>query len=239
MKNNVKELSLIEMSGVEKNYGASSRPTIALRDLNLNVSRGEYIALVGPSGSGKSTLLHIIGCLDTPSNGQYLLNGIDVGSLNRNKLADIRNRTIGFVFQKFHLLPRATALENVALPMRFAGVNPKSRLEKAANLLRQVGLEDRLNYRPSELSGGQQQRVAVARALANKPSLLLADEPTGNLDSKAGMEIIELLETLQTEDKTVIMVTHDEQLAKRAHRIIHLLDGKKMEDQIKAAKPHA
>ncbi len=222
---------LIQLSDVQKTYGKETGQVRALKSVDLEIAKGEYVSILGPSGSGKSTLLQILGCLDKPTQGTYRLEGTAVHQLDRNGLADVRNRSIGFVFQRFHLLPRATALENVALPLRFAGKDSAARHQRAKRLLEQVGLEDRMNHRPSELSGGQQQRVAIARALANEAPLLLADEPTGNLDSQSGKEIIQLLEKLHAEGRTIILVTHDEQLAQRTHRTIRLLDGRITEDR--------
>ena len=216
---------MIDLQGIWKNYTTGGTVVEALRDVSLEVGRGEYISVLGPSGSGKSTLLHVIGCLDTPTRGCYLLGGEEVSGLDRNRLAEVRNKRFGFVFQAFHLMPRATALENVALPLRFAGVRAAEGKARAAELLARVGLSDRLAHRPSELSGGQQQRVAIARALANRPDVILADEPTGNLDSQSGAEVIELLEELSAEGQTVIVVTHDERLAARTRRTIRMLDG--------------
>ena len=221
--------ALIDLRGIEKAYGKPPGQVRALCDIHLQVARGEYAALLGPSGSGKSTLLQIMGCLDAPTGGAYRLNGVEVASLDPNGLADIRNQMIGFVFQRYHLLPRATALENVALPLRLAKRDAQTQRQRAVALLERVGLKDRLTHLPSELSGGQQQRVAIARALANEPPLLLADEPTGNLDSKSGAEIITLLEELGAEGRTVIVVTHDESLAARTRRVIRLLDGRIVE----------
>ncbi len=222
---------MIRLEDVGMRYTAiGAAPVDALRHIDLSIERGEYVALVGPSGSGKSTLMHIVGCLATPTSGKYLLNDVDVGDLDRNALARIRSEHVGFVFQRFHLLPRATALENVIVPLRFAGAPRGSRRERAAEILQRVGLADRLGHRPSELSGGQQQRVAIARALANHPDLLLADEPTGNLDSKAGGEIIELLEELHREGRTIVVVTHDDGIAGRAQRVLRMLDGEIVED---------
>ena len=201
----------------------------ALRGVDLAFEPGEYVALLGPSGSGKSTLLHILGCLDRPTSGTYHLDDIDTGGLDINGLAEIRNGKIGFVFQSFQLMPRLSALENVGMPMLFAGIRAGERRERAATLLDRVGLAPRAQHRPAELSGGQQQRVAIARALANRPSVLLADEPTGNLDSRSGQEIIRLLEELRDEGRTVIVVTHDEALARRARRVVRLLDGRVVE----------
>jgi putative ABC transport system ATP-binding protein len=197
----------------------------ALQGINLNVEKGEYVALMGPSGSGKSTLMNIIGCLDSPSGGSYLLNDKDVSSMSENELAEVRNKEIGFVFQTFNLLPRQTALENVALPLIYAGLSKKIRLEKAFEALKSVGLEDRVKHKPNELSGGQRQRVAVARALVNNPSLILADEPTGNLDTKTSEEIMLLFEEIHAKGNTIMVVTHEEDIARRAKRIVRLRDG--------------
>ncbi len=217
---------MMQLDAVSMRYDQHGHaPVDALRDVDLTITRGEYVALLGPSGSGKSTLMHVLGCLATPTSGRYELDGVTVQGLDRNRLAALRNEKIGFVFQRFHLLPRQTALENVALPMRFAGVSPSERTDRARTLLELVGLGDRTHHRPSELSGGQQQRVAIARALANEPPILLADEPTGNLDSTAGAEIVELLEALHADGCTMVVVTHDEGLAERAGRRIRLLDG--------------
>jgi putative ABC transport system ATP-binding protein len=217
---------MIRLQNVSKRYRTGGMDVNALDGVSLCFEPGEYAALLGPSGSGKSTLLHILGCLDRPTSGAYTLDGIDIGQLDINGLAEIRNRKIGFVFQSFHLMPRLTALENVGLPMLFAGTGASERRERSAALLARVGLGDRSNHRPAELSGGQRQRVAIARAMANRPSILLADEPTGNLDSHSGAEIIGLLEELRDEGKTVIVVTHDEALARRTKRIVRLLDGR-------------
>ncbi|MBN1420247.1 MAG: ABC transporter ATP-binding protein [Planctomycetes bacterium] len=217
---------MIELRDVSKSYRADGSEVAALRDVSLDIERGEYLALLGPSGSGKSTLLHIIGCLDRPTSGTYRLGGLDIGGLDIDRLAEIRATKVGFVFQAFHLMPRMSALENVALPMRFAGVPATERATRAEALLERVGLRERAAHRPAQLSGGEAQRVAIARALANRPSILLADEPTGNLDSKSGAEIIALLEELRDEGRTVIIVTHDENLGRRARRVIRLLDGR-------------
>ncbi len=197
----------------------------ALRSVSINIERGEYVAFMGPSGSGKSTLMNIVGCLDTPSSGQYILNGQDVSRMSDNQLAEVRNKEIGFVFQTFNLLPRSTALENVALPLIYAGLSKRERTELALESLRAVGLADRAGHRPNELSGGQRQRVAIARALVNTPSVLLADEPTGALDSKTSYEIMGLFEALYAKGNTIIMVTHEEDIAHYAHRIVRLRDG--------------
>lgn len=197
----------------------------ALKTINISINKGEYVAFMGPSGSGKSTLMNIIGCLDTPSDGTYILNGKDVSDLDENELAEIRNKEIGFVFQTFNLLPRSTAMENVALPLVYAGLGKYDREEKALETLKGVKLGDRATHKPNELSGGQRQRVAIARALVNDPSIILADEPTGNLDSKTSYEIMELFEELHSKGNTIIMVTHEEDIAQYAHRIIRLRDG--------------
>jgi len=213
------------LSDVTKVYPMGGAQVQALRGVNLEIKAGEFIAVLGPSGSGKSTIMHILGCLDTPTSGTYHLDGVAIQGLNPNELAEIRNRRIGFVFQSFHLLPRATAGENVELPMVFAGVNAAGRKVCAENVLEQVGLKERIKHLPNELSGGERQRVAIARALVNKPSIILADEPTGNLDSRSGAEILALFENLHAEGRTVILVTHDEAIAKRAHRVIRIFDG--------------
>jgi putative ABC transport system ATP-binding protein len=204
----------------------------ALRTVSIDIDKGEYVAFMGPSGSGKSTLMNIIGCLDTPSGGKYILNGQDVGGLTDNELAEIRNKEIGFVFQTFNLLPRATALENVALPLIYAGYRKEERDEKAMRSLESVGLGDRAGHKPNELSGGQRQRVAIARALVNDPSIILADEPTGNLDSKTSYDIMGLFQELHKQNNTIIMVTHEDDIAHFAHRVIRLMDGEVESDTI-------
>jgi len=197
----------------------------ALREVSLEIQRGEYVAIMGPSGSGKSTLMNLVGCLDTPTGGTYELNGTQVSEMNDNQLAEIRNKEIGFIFQTFNLLPRSDALRNVELPLVYAGVGKRERRETALSVLTSVGLAERIHHKPNELSGGQRQRVAVARALVNKPSILLADEPTGNLDSKTGTEIMALFEELSRRGNTIIVVTHEEEIARRARRIIRIRDG--------------
>jgi putative ABC transport system ATP-binding protein len=196
-----------------------------LKGIDLEIKKGEYVALMGPSGSGKSTLMNILGCLDTPTSGTYILNGKHVSEMQDDELAGIRNKEIGFVFQTFNLMPRTTALDNVALPMVYAGYSKSERIERASEVLKQVGLDDRMDHKPNQLSGGQRQRVAVARALVNKPSIILADEPTGNLDSKTSVEIMYLFNEIHANGNTVILVTHEEEIAAYAHRIIRLRDG--------------
>ena len=218
-------MSLIRINNLARRYVMGTETVHALREVSLEIERGEYVAIMGPSGSGKSTLMNMIGCLDTPTSGSYELNGQDVSHMDDNQLADIRNREIGFVFQTFNLLARSTALRNVELPMIYAGVPAEERRAKALHALAQVGLADRVQHKPNELSGGQRQRVAVARALVNDPSILLADEPTGNLDSKTGVEIMALFEELAQKGNTIIVVTHEESVARHARRIIRLLDG--------------
>ncbi len=216
---------LIHLESIVKNYKVGPSIVRALRSVTLDIFRGEYVAVMGASGSGKSTLMNIIGCLDTPTSGTYILNGKEVSSMSDNELAEIRNKEIGFVFQVFNLLPRNTALENVILPLVYAGEKKHSRTEKALRMLEDVGLGDRVEHRPNELSGGQRQRVAIARALVNSPSLILADEPTGNLDSKISEEIMKLFAEIHRKGNTILMVTHEEDIARHAHRIIRLKDG--------------
>ena len=218
--------TLISIEGLRKTYHVGSQDVHALDGLDLNIGQNEYVALMGPSGSGKSTLMNVLGCLDSPTAGTYHLNQQNVAQLEEDALAEIRNREIGFVFQTFNLLPRYTALENVALPLIYAGFNKEERLERAAEVLRTVGLGDRMEHKPNELSGGQRQRVAVARALVNRPSIILADEPTGNLDTATSLEIMALFGEIQAAGNTVILVTHEEDIAAFAHRVIRLRDGK-------------
>lgn len=216
---------LINIEHIAKIYEMGSEKVFALRDVSLNIAKNEYVAIMGPSGSGKSTLMNILGCLDTPTSGIYLFNGNDVNDMNDNELAEIRNREIGFVFQTFNLLPRASSLKNVELPLVYAGLSKSDRIERAINTLNNVGLGDRVNHKPNELSGGQRQRVAIARALVSSPSIILADEPTGNLDSKTGIEIMKLFDDLWKKGNTIIIVTHEEEIARYAHRIIRIRDG--------------
>ena len=219
-------MALIETDDLWKTYQVGSEEIHALSGESIQIESGEYVAIMGPSGSGKSTLMNLIGCLDTPTSGSYLLNGKSVGGMNDDELAHIRNKEIGFIFQAFNLLPRATALHNVELPMIYAGRSPSERVARATEALRLVELEDRMNHRPSELSGGQRQRVAIARALVNRPSILLADEPTGNLDSKTGAEIISLFGRLHGEGNTILLITHEADVAANAERVIYVRDGK-------------
>jgi putative ABC transport system ATP-binding protein len=218
-------VNLIRLQKISRRYQMGAETVHALREVTLEIQRGEYVAIMGPSGSGKSTLMNLVGCLDTPTAGTYELNGSHVSEMNDNQLAEIRNREIGFIFQTFNLLPRSDALRNVELPLVYAGVGKRERREIALDALTSVGLADRIHHRPNELSGGQRQRVAVARALVNKPSLLLADEPTGNLDSKTGVEIMALFANLWERGNTIIVVTHEEEIARHARRIIRIRDG--------------
>lgn len=216
---------VIKIRGIIRNFPLGNEVVKVLKGIDLDIKRGEYVAIMGPSGSGKSTLMNLLGCLDTPTSGSYNLNGNDVSEMTDDELAEIRNTEIGFVFQTFNLLPRTTALDNVALPMIYAGASKKQRQERATEVLNDVGLSNRIDHKPNQLSGGQRQRVAVGRALVNKPSIILADEPTGNLDSKTGMEIMGLFDDIHKAGNTVIMVTHEEEVAAHAHRIIRLRDG--------------
>ena len=217
--------SIIKLSSITRHYTVGTELVKALRGVNLEIFKNEYVALMGPSGSGKSTLMNMLGCLDTPTSGTYILNGTDVSSMSDNQLAEVRNKEIGFVFQTFNLLPRSTALENVALPLIYKGVKRSEREVRATEVLKQVNLADRMDHRPNELSGGQRQRVAIARALVNKPSIILADEPTGNLDTKTSVEIMGLFEEIHALGNTIIIVTHEEDIARHAHRIVRLRDG--------------
>jgi putative ABC transport system ATP-binding protein len=223
---------IIKTSEISKIYQMGTQTVKALQSISIKIDRGEYVAFMGPSGSGKSTLMNIVGCLDTPTAGTYILNNKDVSHMTENELADVRNKEIGFVFQTFNLLPRATALENVALPLIYAGYGKSDRHDKAMQVLESVGLADRADHRPNELSGGQRQRVAIARALVNDPSIILADEPTGNLDSKTSYDIMDLFHDLHESGNTIIMVTHEDDIAHYAHRIVRLRDGLVETDKI-------
>ncbi|HNF03474.1 MAG TPA: ABC transporter ATP-binding protein [Ferruginibacter sp.] len=217
--------SIIHLENIRKSYYLGKQELPVLKGISLDVYRNEYVALMGPSGSGKSTLMNILGCLDSPSGGRYMLNGKDVSRMPDNDLAEVRNKEIGFVFQQFNLLPRLTAAENVALPLVYAGVGKKERQDRAIDVLKRVKLDDRSHHKPNELSGGQAQRVAIARALINNPSIILADEPTGNLDTKTSYEIMDILGKIHSEGNTVILVTHEEDISQYAHRVIRLRDG--------------
>lgn len=222
---------VIKLNEISRHFVVGTETVKALRSISLTIERNEFVALMGPSGSGKSTLMNLLGCLDTPTSGNYFLNDKDVSKLNDNQLAEIRNKEIGFIFQTFNLLPRSTALENVTLPLIYAGMSKVNRLERAKKVLEDVQLTDRITHKPNELSGGQRQRVAVARALVNDPSIILADEPTGNLDSKTSIEIMGLLEVIHKAGNTIIVVTHEEDIAQHAHRIIRLIDGNISSDE--------
>lgn len=232
MANNNENRKIIEMSHISKVYKMGEELVYALRDVSLDIRENEYVAIMGPSGSGKSTMMNIVGCLDTPGGGVYLFNGEDVKAMNDNELAEIRNREIGFVFQTFNLLPRASAVKNVELPLVYAGKNKKDRKDISEAMIESVGLTDRMHHKPNELSGGQRQRVAIARALVTDPSIILADEPTGNLDTKTGEEIMKLFSELWVKGNTIILVTHEEDIARHAHRIIRLRDGLIERDEI-------
>ena len=223
---------IIHVENIVKSYQVGTQKVHALRSVSIDIHKGEYVAIMGASGSGKSTLMNILGCLDTPTSGKYVLNGKDVSHLTDDQLADIRNTEIGFVFQVFNLLPRNSAVENVMLPLVYSGVKKTERKKRAEDILVDVGLEDRMTHKPNELSGGQRQRVAIARALVNKPALLLADEPTGNLDSKISEEIMKLFAEIHRKGNTLVMVTHEEDIAQHAHRIIRLKDGEVESDVI-------
>jgi putative ABC transport system ATP-binding protein len=222
---------MIRMKGIRKKYDNGRVSVEALRGIDLEIGSNEYVAVVGPSGSGKSTLMNILGCLDTPSEGEYELSGDEVAKLDRNQLAEIRNKHVGFVFQNFNLLPYASALENVELPLLFGGVPAKERRERAMAMLERVQLGDRLDHKPTELSGGQMQRVAIARALVNRPAMVLADEPTGNLDSASGKAIVEIFAELHAQGQTIVMITHDQGMAKLASRVVQIRDGQIVEDR--------
>jgi putative ABC transport system ATP-binding protein len=233
-------MQIIQTTNISRRYVMGEEVIQALKDVTISVNKGEYVAFMGPSGSGKSTLMNIVGCLDTPTSGRYILNNQDVSEMTENELATVRNKEIGFVFQTFNLLPRQSSLENVALPLIYAGYNKADRIEKAMLALKGVGLENRAGHRPNELSGGQRQRVAIARALVNDPSILLADEPTGNLDSKTSYEIMDLFDQLYSKGNTIVMVTHEDDIAQYAHRIVRLRDGlvesDKINNNVKKAK---
>jgi putative ABC transport system ATP-binding protein len=226
---------MIQMTAIRKVYSTGRMEVAALKGVDLTIGTNEYVSIVGPSGSGKSTLMNLIGCLDTPTSGTYMLSGENVAGLDRNQLADVRNKKIGFVFQSFNLLPYASALENVALPLLFAGIPDRKRNERAKEMLERVGLAERMDHKPTELSGGQMQRVAIARALANKPAIILADEPTGNLDPASGHAIADLFGELHAAGQTIVMITHDNGLAKIASRSVHIRDGEIVDDKAVAA----
>lgn len=221
----MEEKRLIELIDIGRKYIIGSETIHAIKSVSLVINKGEFVALMGPSGSGKSTLMNILGCLDTPTKGDYYLNNNLVSDMSENELAEIRNKEIGFVFQTFNLLPRSTSIDNVALPLIYAGIRKKERLEKARVALESVGLGNRIDHKPNELSGGQRQRVAVARALINSPSIILADEPTGNLDTKTSIEIMSLIEAIHSKGNTIVLVTHEEDIAQHAHRIVRMRDG--------------
>jgi putative ABC transport system ATP-binding protein len=232
-------VSLLELKGIGKRYIIGTEQINALHNIDLQIGKGEYVALMGPSGSGKSTLMNIIGCLDTPDSGQYLLNGKQVSGMTENELAEIRNHEIGFIFQTFNLVPRSNALDNVALPLVYAGLKKEERQQRARQALEKVGLGNRITHRPNELSGGQRQRVAVARALVNNPSIILADEPTGNLDSKTSEEIMKLFDEIHQAGNTIIVVTHEEEIAQHALRIVRIKDGMIESDQLNVKREKA
>jgi putative ABC transport system ATP-binding protein len=229
-------MSLLQLSNIAKKYRIGNEEVNALRKIDLSIEKGEYVALMGPSGSGKSTLMNIIGCLDSPTNGKYFLNGNEVSKMSDNELAEIRNKEIGFIFQTFNLVPRSNALDNVALPLVYAGLKKEERIKRAEHALNSVGLGDRVKHRPNELSGGQRQRVAVARALVNNPSIILADEPTGNLDSKTSEEIMSLFDVIHKQGNTIIVVTHEEDIAQHAKRIVRIKDGAIESDKVNTGR---
>jgi len=222
---------MIQLTGINKFYSMGDSMITALNDINLNIDSREFVSIVGPSGSGKSTLMNIIGCLDVASSGSYELDGMEVSNMTDDELAEVRNEKIGFVFQRFNLLPKLSSLENVGLPLIYKGLNPKEIDERAMEALKKVGLEERMNHKPNELSGGQQQRVAIARALVTDPPVILADEPTGALDSKTGIEIMDILKKLHSKGNTIVLITHDNSLAAQAERIVRIQDGKIIEDK--------
>lgn len=224
--------NIIDFKNISRFFYVGTETVKALREVDIQINKNEFVAIMGPSGSGKSTMMNVLGCLDTPTGGTYHLNGQDVSKMTDNELAEVRNREIGFIFQTFNLLQRSTARENVMLPLVYAGVNKSKRIERAEETLKSVHLSDRMNHKPNELSGGQRQRVAVARALVNNPSIVLADEPTGNLDSKTSIEILGLLEEIHRLGNTIIIVTHEEDIALHAHRIIRMIDGRIASDEI-------
>jgi putative ABC transport system ATP-binding protein len=219
------ETSVISLRNIKRDFQLGAQTVHVLKGIDLDIQKGEYVALMGPSGSGKSTLMNLLGCLDTPTSGSYTLAGRDVSQMDDNDLAEVRNKEIGFVFQTFNLIPRQTAVQNVALPLVYAGRSKEDRVQRAEEVLGQVGLEDRMDHRPNQLSGGQRQRVAIARALVNHPSMILADEPTGNLDSTTSVEIMKLFDAIHASGNTLVVVTHEEEIAQHAHRIIRLRDG--------------
>lgn len=222
---------MIQVSDLTKTYSTGAHPVVALKDVNLKVKAGEFVSIMGPSGSGKSTLMNLLGCLDTPTSGSYKLDGIEISTLDDTGMAGVRNRKIGFVFQNFNLLPRMTALRNVELPMLYAGIDARERVSRATSALERVGLADRVNHRPNQISGGQIQRVAIARALVNEPAVLLADEPTGNLDTRSGEEIMAIFQDLNRSGATIVLVTHERDIALHTSRIIHFRDGRLVADE--------
>jgi putative ABC transport system ATP-binding protein len=228
---------VIDLQNITKAYQMRTQTVPVLHGINLQIAQNDYVAIMGPSGSGKSTLMNIIGCLDTPTSGAYMLDGEDVSGLDDDRLAETRNSKIGFVFQTFNLLPRASALDNVAMPLVYAGQNASQRRQRATQQLEQVGLADRIHHRPNEMSGGQRQRVAIARALINDPAIILADEPTGNLDSKTGVEIMDIFDDLNKQGRTIILVTHEADIAEHAHRIVRLFDGLVEREEYPEKKP--